>query len=43
MDNNRPLAEILLALVPEDGSPIGNAALRERFLTDVDVAALVRR
>ena len=31
METNRRLAELLLNKVPEDGSPVGNAALREQF------------
>jgi len=40
METNRRLAELLLALVPEDGSPIGNAALRDQFLGAAAAAGL---
>jgi adenine-specific DNA-methyltransferase len=40
METNRRLAELLLGLVPEDGSPIGNGALKEGFLVSVAAAGL---
>jgi len=40
METNRRLAELLLNLVPEDGSPIGNAALREQFFAAAAAAGL---
>ena len=40
METNRRLAELLLALVPEDGSPVGNAALKQAFVAAAATAGL---
>ena len=40
METNRRLAELLLNKVPEDGSPVGNAALREQFFAAAGAAGL---
>jgi adenine-specific DNA-methyltransferase len=40
METNRRLAELLLGLVPEDGSPIVNGLLKERFLAAAAAAGL---
>lgn len=41
METNRRLAELLLSLVPEDGAPIGNGALKESFQQAARAAGLI--